>query len=172
MKRDAFISVCGKFRYSLTREWGDGPRLLFVMLNPSTADALEDDPTIRRCIAFAKAEGFGSLEVVNLFAYRATDPADLRRAGYPIGPDADWYINMAASQAEKVCLAYGAAPWADERIQSVLPLLRQAGHDTYCLHITKSGYPGHPLYLASAKRLRPYDSLAIQMAMEGLSCVQ
>jgi hypothetical protein len=168
MKRDAFISICGKFRYSLLREWDAlGPKLLFVMLNPSTADAAVDDPTIRRCISFAQAEGFGSLEVVNLFAYRATDPAELRRAGYPVGPDADWFIEIAATQAEKVCLAYGSVPAADERIQQVLPILRRAGREPQCLHITKSGYPGHPLYLASAKRLRPYDPAAINSAMEG-----
>lgn len=167
MKRDAFISECGRFRYSLTREWGVGLRLLFVMLNPSTADALEDDATIRRCISFAKAENFGAIEVVNLFAYRARDPADLRREGYPVGPDNDFHIQMAAALAHRVCVAWGAVPAADDRIQVVMPLLRSAGHEPACLHITRSGYPGHPLYLAGAKRLLPYDSAAIDAATCG-----
>lgn len=167
MKREAIISDCGRFRYSLTRTWGDGLRLLFVMLNPSTADALQDDATIRRCIRFAQAEHFGSLEVVNLFAYRARDPADLRREGYPVGPDNDFYIQAAACQAHRVCVAWGAVAEADDRIQVVMPLLRRAGREPECLHITRSGYPGHPLYLASAKRLLPYDFAAIDAAMGG-----
>src|SRR5689334_20041621 len=72
--KSAVLSPCGLYRYRLTRRWGDGPALLFVMLNPSTADATEDDPTIRRCTGFAKREGMPAIEVVNLFAWRATDP--------------------------------------------------------------------------------------------------
>ena len=86
MKKGATISECGLYRYSLTRVWDDVlPMCIFVMLNPSTADADIDDPTIRRCINFAKREGCGSLMVVNLFAYRATSPADMKAAVDPIG---------------------------------------------------------------------------------------
>jgi len=80
MKRSAEISDCGQFRWWLQRRWADGPLVCFVMLNPSTADAEQDDPTIRRCIAFARSWGFGALSVRNLFPFRATKPADLKRA--------------------------------------------------------------------------------------------
>ena len=170
MNRDATISECGKFRYWLSRIWNaDLPPLLFVMLNPSTADALVDDATIRRCVNFAKAEGcYGGIDVVNLFAFRATDPADLRRAGYPVGPDNDQYIEQAARRAGAVCVAWGVMTAGDERVQQVMPLLRRAGHEPQCLHITKSGYPGHPLYLASRLKLRPYNLAAVSDAISGI----
>ena len=94
-RKQAVLSDCGTYRYRLWRKWGCGSPLLFVMLNPSTADAEVDDATIRRCLGFADAHGFGELEVVNLYAYRATDPADLKRAGYPVGPDNDAHIEDA-----------------------------------------------------------------------------
>lgn len=168
MKHDAIISACGAYRYWLSREW-DSTRqhLLFVMLNPSTADALIDDATIRRCVAFARANGFGGLEVVNLFAYRATDPKELRRVPDPVGPVNDTHIAAAAARAGAVCVGWGASPAVDDRSQVVLPILRAAGHEPQCLHITRSGYPGHPLYLAKKKRLRPYDAAAIEAAREG-----
>ena len=165
MKRSAVISDCGQFRYSLTRRWWNLSPLLFVMLNPSTADALEDDPTIRRCITFAKEHTFGGIEVVNLFAYRATDPADLRRAGWPVGPDNDRHIATAVARAGGVCVAWGAVPAADDRIQVVAPLLRAAGHELQCLRITRTGYPGHPLYLPRTSRLQRYDLPEIDEAM-------
>jgi hypothetical protein len=170
MKRAAIVSDCGRFRYHLRREWTNGSTLLFVMLNPSTADADVDDNTIRRCIGFGQAEGFGAIEVVNLFAYRATDPADLRRAGYPVGPDNDFHLRMAAALARRVCVAWGAASQdaVDARVQVVLPLLRQTlGRDPDCLHVTRTGYPGHPLYLPKASRLRPFDMAAVEAAMDG-----
>ena len=80
MKRSAEISECGKYRWWLRRRWADGPVVCFVMLNPSTADAEQDDPTIRRCIGFAQAWGCGALEVRNLFPFRATNPADMLKA--------------------------------------------------------------------------------------------
>jgi hypothetical protein len=132
MKRTAIVSDCGRFRYHLRREWSAGSTLLFVMLNPSTADADVDDNTIRRCVGFGQAEGFGAVEVVNLFAFRATDPADLRRAGYLVGPDNDFHLQMATALAA---------------------------------HVTRTGYPGHPLYLAREKRLRPFDPAGIEDAM-------
>lgn len=166
MKRGAILSDCGRFRYALTRLWDEAlPVLLFVMLNPSTADALIDDATIRRCMAFAQAHGYGGVEVVNLFAYRATAPADLRRAAYPVGPANDEHIAAAAARAGDVCVAWGACDAVDARAQVVMPLLRAAGHEPLCLHITRSGYPGHPLYLPAASRLRPFTLEAIEDAM-------
>src|SRR5215510_5582686 len=87
LERDAVLSDCGRYRYMLRRTWDHSkPRVLFVMLNPSTADAEIDDATIRSCIRLAKGAGYGSFEVVNLYALRATDPAELQRADDPVGP--------------------------------------------------------------------------------------
>jgi len=170
MNSGAIISPCGKFRYHLHRRWSDGPTLLFVMLNPSTADADADDATIRRCIRFGKANGFGGIEVVNLFAYRATDPKDLRRAGYPVGPENDSWTVAAAQQALEsggdVCLAWGSGVAGLERPQVVLPALRAAGVAPKCLRITRSGYPQHPLYLPSGLPLVPFTADTIGEAME------
>src|SRR5689334_322706 len=87
LERDAVISDCGRYRYLLRRAWDHTrPRCLLIMLNPSTADAEIDDPTIRSCIRLAKENGYGSFEVVNIFSFRATDPKDLAKAERPIGP--------------------------------------------------------------------------------------
>jgi hypothetical protein len=165
--RTATISDCSRYRYRLGRRWGGGSPLLFVMLNPSTADALQDDATIRRCTTFALAHGFEALQVVNLYAWRATDPADLWRAAEPVGPEADRHIAEAAAEAGAVCIAWGAQPKAEGRVQQVLPLLRRSYRgEIQCLRITRSGYPQHPLYLPSSCRLQPFSHEAIQEAME------
>lgn len=166
MIKTATISECGKFRYTLGRRWSDGPKLLaFVMLNPSTADADQDDATIRRCIKFAQAHGYDALEVVNLFAYRATDPKDLRKAGWPAGPDNDVHIEAVARAANAVCVAWGANVAALERPQIVLPLLRKIGTPILCLRITRSGHPQHPLMLPSSCRLELFTAAAIGNSM-------
>lgn len=168
--RSAGISSCGSFRYWLRRRWADAPRLLYVMLNPSTADASIDDATIRRCVTFAHAHHFGSIEVVNLFAYRATDPRELARNGWQVGPDNDEQIRIAARGADAICVAWGAVgdrgP-ASERVQVVAPLLRESGRPLRCLKLTGSGHPQHPLYLASATRLQDWSEDAIDLAMTG-----
>lgn len=167
MIKAATISPCGKFRYRLSRRWGEGAPLLFIMLNPSTADGNEDDATIRRCVRFGQSHGFSAIDVVNLFAYRATDPKDLRRAGFPVGPDNDMHIATAAREAGTVCLAWGANVAGLERPQVVLPSLHRMGIEPKCLRITRSGYPQHPLMLPSSCRLQPFTSEAIQEAMHG-----
>lgn len=157
MQRWARVSACGQFRYTLGRRWDAAkPALLFVMLNPSTADADNDDPTIRRCIGFAKAEGFGAIEVVNLFAFRATKPADLRKAGYPVGPANDHAILDALSRCSAACLAWGANAAGLVRPKEVVSMLRYAGRPLRCLGLTGGGEPSHPLMLPSANRLAPY----------------
>lgn len=165
MERSALISSCGKFRYRLGRRWGDGAPLLFVMLNPSTADADVDDATIRRCVKFAQAHGFAAIEVVNLYAFRATDPKDLRRAGYLVGPENDAHTAAAARDAGAICVAWGSNVAGLERPQVVLPLLRRVGKPIQCLRITRSGYPQHPLMLPSHCRLQPFTADGIQAAM-------
>ncbi len=166
IQRTAHISRCGKFRYQLRRYWGgNGGTLLFVMLNPSVADGLVDDPTIRRCIRFAVDGGFAGLEVVNLFAFRATDPRDLAANGYPVGPENDFAIADAAINAREICVAWGVAPAAEARAQQVMGFLHRFVRTTMCLRITRGGWPGHPLYLPAACKLQPFTPEAIDLAM-------
>lgn len=148
---NATISPCGLYRYDLRRVWtGDMCRLVnFVMLNPSTADALDDDPTIRRCIGFAKSWGFGGLVVTNLYAFRATEPADLWKADDPIGPDNDGHVRRWASTANLVVMAWGNHGTFGGRGSAVMRLLREGGCRPAYLKITGNGQPGHPLYLPS-----------------------
>jgi hypothetical protein len=130
----ADLSPCGTYRYLLGRRVGDGQRAaLFVMLNPSTADASDDDPTIRRCRRFARREGCGLLEVVNLFAYRATDPVALRLAEDPVGPANDHFISKAVERAALVVVAWASstAGWSGvpgrSAVQSTTTCPRRAG---------------------------------------------
>ncbi|HSV84550.1 MAG TPA: DUF1643 domain-containing protein [Ramlibacter sp.] len=160
MKKHATISDCGKFRYRLWRKWSEGSPLLFVMLNPSTADAEVDDPTIRRCLRFAEAHGYGELEVVNLYAFRATDPKDLKRASYPVGPENNEHIAAAVHDAAAVCLAWGRIAAGLERPGIVLQQLRALGVRPQCLRVTRSGYPQHPLMLPSSCRMHPFEGAA------------
>lgn len=157
-ERDALISPCGMFRYWLLRRWAPGPLLLFIMLNPSTADAAVDDATIRRCATFAAAHGFGGFMVVNLFAFRATKPADLKRAKYPIGPDNDAHIVRLLAECQDVCLAWGANAAGRSRPVAVHALVLGAGRRPLCLARTRGGHPQHPLMLAGECRLQPFHS--------------
>lgn len=153
----ASMSSCGLYRYALWRDWsmgGDlfsgkkGRRVCWIMLNPSTADAETDDPTIRRCIGFSKAWGYDGMLVVNLFAYRATKPADMLAADDPVGPENDKIIQEAArsSLTALVVCAWGAnAP--EDRAAHALRLIREAGATPHALRLTKSDAPAHPLYL-------------------------
>ena len=109
LTRAATISACTKYRYSLRRTWQEGGRVVcFIMLNPSTADADIDDPTIRRCVGFGKSWGYDALEVVNLFAWRETEPKFLITPSDPIGPDNDGAILEASGRAELVVCAWGS----------------------------------------------------------------
>ena len=164
----AVLSDCGRFRYRLGRRWGDGAALAFIMLNPSTADATSDDATIRRCIRFTREHGFDAIDVVNLFAYRATDPRDLARAGFPVGPENDGHIEDAAAKAGNICVAWGAHPEADARAEGVLRMLFRINVEPRCLRITRSGYPQHPLMLPAACRLTPYTLDAVYDALMGM----
>jgi hypothetical protein len=118
--RGATLSDCGRYRYRLWRRWADGPTVLFVMLNPSTADADVDDPTIRRCIGFARSWGAGALEVVNLYAWRATQPAELKAAVGPVGeypwqPHVRHHINRNDVEIEEAAAAPIASSPPGER---------------------------------------------------------
>ena len=121
--------------------------MCFILLNPSTADETREDPTVRRCIGFAQNLGYGALEVVNLYAYVATDPVDLRRAGYPVGRYNDRHIEAAARECERAVLAWGAHAARLSRPAEVLGLLRKLEVEPHCLRLTASGHPEHPLRL-------------------------
>ncbi|TGB01489.1 DUF1643 domain-containing protein [Halobacillus salinus] len=149
--RGAIIDEGEQYRYSLWRVWDENlPRVLFVMLNPSTADGQEDDPTLRRCMNFACKWGYGSLEVVNLFAYRTPNPKMLKGITNPIGDKNDEYIKEALERSERVILAWGTKGSLFNRDKEVLKLLKnQSNKPLYTLELTKSGFPRHPLYVKS-----------------------
>ncbi|MBV9388870.1 MAG: DUF1643 domain-containing protein [Chroococcidiopsidaceae cyanobacterium CP_BM_ER_R8_30] len=143
----ATIAPSGLYRYTLEREWNAiAPRIGFVMLNPSTADATSDDATIRRCINFAQSWGYGAIEVVNLFGYRATQPSQLRLTPDPIGSENDRYILDMSQQAPEIVVAWGNYGHYLQRCQTVSRLLSDH-QGVYCLGMTQSGHPRHPLYL-------------------------
>jgi hypothetical protein len=148
MQRAAAISACGRYRYVLGRRWGAGDTVAFLMLNPSTADANQDDPTIRRCIGFARSWGYGGLVVANLYAWRATKPADLWKAADPVGPDNDAHLARVAAGCALLVAAWGAHARTD-RIAAVLALVAKApdAGGVFALGTTKTGQPKHPLYL-------------------------
>lgn len=143
----ARLSDDGVYRYELTRRWGRGPTVTFIMLNPSTADATLDDPTIRRCKSFARSWEFGALAVVNLFALRATDPAALQKAPDPVGPENDDAIHDAIVGSRVVVAAWGTKGSLFGRDSEVLGILDMAGRPPLCLGVTKQGHPKHPLYV-------------------------
>jgi len=161
VESDATISDCGLYRYSLSRRWGPG-RLVaaFVMLNPSTADASKDDPTIRRCVGFARSWGYDGIEVVNLFALRSPNPEDLidsMEAGVdPVGPENDRIIDFVAGRSAKLIAAWGAHPFAKTRAQKFLDI-RGVGSIVECLGVTKDGSPRHPLYVRADQELMRFD---------------
>lgn len=145
----AIFSSCKKYRYVLTREWTDGEgAVVFIMLNPSKATATENDPSVRRCIGYARLWGFKKLVVVNLFALRSTDPKELYRAASPIGGVAnDDAIIRQCGYATKVVCAWGCHGDLKKRGIEVLRLLNNAGIKLETLAETKAGIPKHPLYL-------------------------
>lgn len=149
----AVISECGLYRYALTRWWGNGPNCGFIMLNPSTADAERDDPTIRRCIGFAQREGCGGLIVLNLFAFRATKPIDLAKAADPVGPQADHFLLDLIQNVDGPLIAAWGSHWiAGERAKDVTAMI---GRHCVCLGKTKDGHPRHPLYVKGDAPLVP-----------------
>lgn len=157
MNKTAIISECGTYRYRLGRRWGEGRALVFVMLNPSTADDKDDDPTIRRCVHFTEAHGYRALEVVNLFAFRATKPAELKKAGYPIGPENDTHIRQAIHEGSTlgVCCAWGSNATRLSRPTQVLSIIRQLGRMPFALAFDQHGTPRHPLMLRNDCRMTP-----------------
>lgn len=149
------FDASGAYRYRLGRRWAPGGRVAFVMLNPHRADAVRDDPTIRRCVAFARRWGFGAVEVVNLFGLCAREPRALARAADPVGRDNDRHLRRALRRADLVVCAWGASRLARRRADEVASLL--AGRPLRCLGRTRAGAPRHPLYLRRDARLRRFS---------------
>lgn len=151
------------WRYTLLRTWGSDPAncVVFIGLNPSTADETTDDPTIRRCIGFAKAWSFDRLVMLNLFAFRATDPQVMKAAADPVGPMNNKWIIYHAKRARRVVAAWGVHGEHQERGAKLAQLLAGHGVQLECLGKTKAGHPKHPLYLAATTPLEPF---ALQFA--------
>ena len=144
----AEYSACEGYRYLLTRTWDlSRPKVLFVMLNPSTATELQNDPTVERCEQRARVLGFGAFRVVNIFAYRATDPKVMRAVSDPVGPGNDEAIRQSAVWADQTICAWGAHGSHQGRGRLVESALRHTGEQLFHLGLTKDGQPRHPLYL-------------------------
>lgn len=144
--KSALFSPCRKYRYDLTREWDSGKgTAVFIGLNPSTADETQDDPTIRRCIGFAKSWGCKSLRMLNIFSFRATDPKDMKREIDPIGPGSDHYIRELTIGARFIVAAWGKHGEYMQRGEMVRKLLHD--RNLSFLRLNKDGSPAHPLYL-------------------------
>jgi hypothetical protein len=148
-RRTACLSACGRYRYDLVREWDAGlPQATWIMLNPSRADAFQDDPTIRRCRSFSRRWRCGGFRVVNLFAWRTPEPSALLRSPDPVGPRNDAAILRAARASTRVIIAWGVPPGRlKQRCCDVLDLLARHGVGLECLGVTRAGYPRHPLYV-------------------------
>lgn len=144
MKTDAILSDDRKYRYVLSRIWDETkPFVMIVGLNPSTADETENDPTINRCIEFSKSWGYGGVYMLNLFAFRATLPKDMKNAKDPVGVENDNYIEEYSKLCDKVVCAWGNDGSYKKRSKTVLSNL----NNTYYIKLNKSGEPAHPLYL-------------------------
>lgn len=158
----ATYSDCERYRYALTRVWdGAGRRVLFIMLNPSTATEVQNDPTIERCERRARQLGFGGMRIVNIFAYRATDPRDLKAAAEPLGPDNDAMISDGLNWADEVLAAWGAHGAHLGRGAKVATLLSQSGQSVRHLGLSKAGHPRHPLYIAYAQEPEVWSAEAM-----------
>jgi hypothetical protein len=164
--RTTVFSPCRQYRYTLWREWEEpemgllgllasgcfkpGGYLMVIVLNPSTADESRDDPTIRRCVGFAKEWGFQALCMTNLFAWRDTDPAKMKAAMFPVGGDNDMWLLNCASGAGLILAAWGNHGSFLDRGKTVLADLRDAGRPVHALGRNQDGSPKHPLYVAAS----------------------
>jgi hypothetical protein len=159
---EAVFSADGTYRYLLVRRWATGPpTMTFLMLNPSTATAAADDPTIRRCIGFARREGCSALAVVNLFGLRATDPRELSGHADPVGPANDRLIWETCEPGRLVVAAWGVFGRLAGRAETVTGLLAERGVDLMCLGVTKNGAPRHPLYVRGDQPLVSYAAAGV-----------
>ncbi len=147
---DALFSKDRLYRYALWRTWDESlPKVLFIGLNPSTADEIQDDPTNRRCKRYAQDWGYGGYIMSNIFGYRSTDPRKLKTINDPIGPDNNYWIKKLHDEAKLTIGAWGNHGKLLNRGEEIIDLV----DNLYCLKVTKEGHPSHPLYLSS--KLKP-----------------
>ncbi len=150
----AVYSDCERYRYLLTRIWTDGPRWLYIMLNPSTATEIVNEATIERCQRRAIEAGAGSMTICNLFAWRSTDPKHLANCSDPVGPENDKLIMEALMAADHVICGWGNDRLIGARGDHVLRLIRAAGRVPHAIKLNANGSPAHPLYL-------PYSAVPV-----------
>jgi len=169
----ADFSPDGVYRYALHRSWRGlfdavcAPRVcLFVMLNPSTADARVLDPTVRRCVAYAAAWGYDTLVVGNLFALRSTDPSVLEHHADPVGPDNDAWLERLAHRADRIVAGWGNHGALHGRGAHVVQALSRV-REVHALHVTREGEPGHPLYLPKFVEPFVYRARAVDAVTAG-----
>ena len=149
----AVYSDCERYRYALTRTWdAAGKRVLFVMLNPSKATEMHNDPTVERCERRARALGFGAFQVTNIFAWRDTDPFQMRKAADPVGPDNDATLLAGALWADQIIAAWGTHGAHRDRGPQTEALLRRTDKPIYALGLSKHGHPKHPLYISYSQQ--------------------
>ncbi len=149
MKNTASLSRCRQYRFALWRTWDDTlPRVMFIGLNPSTADEKNDDPTLVRCMNFARDWGYGGVCMANLFAFRATDPAAMKAVADPIGRRNNYWLRRLAGEAGLVVAAWGndgVHLGRGDKVRAMLPEL-------HCLQMNRSGEPAHPLYQPASRQ--------------------
>jgi hypothetical protein len=155
---EAVYSECERYRYLLTRVWAPGSKALFVMLNPSTATEVQNDPTVERCERRARSLGFGAFRVANIFAFRATDPKVMRAADDPVGPGNDAAILASVDWSDAVVCAWGNHGLHLNRGDYVVRLLRRTGAPLLHLGLTGQGQPRHPLYVGYDQRPQPWQA--------------
>ncbi|MCB2130119.1 MAG: DUF1643 domain-containing protein [Rhodobacteraceae bacterium] len=156
VRSKAVYSGCETYRYLLARDWGPGGRLLYILLNPSTASELRNDPTVERCQRRARYLGFGGFRVANLFAFRATDPRDLKRADQPVGPENDAVIEAEAKAATLIVCGWGVHGAHRARGPQVSRRLATMGLPLAHLGLTRHGAPCHPLYVPYSREIHPW----------------
>ena len=150
---EAVYSDCEQYRYALTRIWdADARRVMFVMLNPSKADEIANDPTVERCERRALYLGYGAFRVTNIFAWRDTDPHAMRKATSPVGPDNDQTIIEGARWADDIIAAWGAHGEHHDQGGYIRDLLFRTEMPIFHLGMTKAGHPRHPLYISYAQQ--------------------
>ncbi|QDT34217.1 DUF1643 domain-containing protein [Thalassoglobus polymorphus] len=154
----AVYTDCERYRYVLTRQWEESScnRAVFIGLNPSTATEYQNDPTVARCINYAKAWGHDSMTMLNAFAFRSTDPKGLKTIDDPVGPANDRYILKQCREASQIILCWGTHAEHLNRGLNLLAKLNKLDLELSCLKITKHGHPSHPLYLKKSLLPLPY----------------
>jgi hypothetical protein len=155
----ATFSNCRKYRYTLSRTWDAGlPTACWLLLNPSTADEQKLDPTLRRCVGFSRAWGFGSMVVANLFAIRSPYPRHVYAAADPVGPQNDAHIRRLTRAAGKVIVGWGVHGAHGGRNEKIVRLLIKWNVEPWCLGLTEQGHPRHPLYVEGSTELIRFEA--------------